>query len=185
MAPPEMLVLALLADGPRTGYELKKLLFSSESLPWSGNNNQVYTTLVKLHRDGLAEYEEQAPVTGPPRKMYALTDRGRAALREWLLEGPAPPEVRYPVLVHLVGADLLGDDELARLLVDYEASLRLRLLGLDELERRGTGPSSGSIRQRLLWRAINGRALGVVRDELRWVEGLRWELSKLQMEAGQ
>ena len=162
---------------------MKKLLLSSVSLPWSGNNNQVYTALVQLHRDGLAEYEEQAPVAGPPRKVYAITGRGRDVLRDWLLGETALPEVRYPLLVHLVGADLLSDEELSRLLVDYEAALRLEMLGLEELDRRAAGPCSGSARQRLLWRAINGRALGVVRDELLWVERLRWELSKLAMGA--
>ena len=52
-------ILGFLSWKPATGYELKKLITQSVGFEWSGNNNQVYTTLVQLHRDGLVTVELQ------------------------------------------------------------------------------------------------------------------------------
>ena len=41
---------------------------------WSGNNNQIYKTLVQLHADGLVESEVQQQENYPTRKEYRLTD---------------------------------------------------------------------------------------------------------------
>ena len=51
-------MLGLLADGPRHGYELKSA-YEGDLLPSSNVNfGQVYTTLERLSRDGLVEFEQ-------------------------------------------------------------------------------------------------------------------------------
>ena len=47
-------LLALLASNPRHGYELKKDLEYRTGSLWEVNVGQVYTTLSRLERDGLA-----------------------------------------------------------------------------------------------------------------------------------
>jgi PadR family transcriptional regulator PadR len=42
----------------------------------------LYPLLSKMRREGLVEYEWQESSTGPPRKYYALTAKGRAHLGE-------------------------------------------------------------------------------------------------------
>jgi PadR family transcriptional regulator PadR len=42
----------------------------------------LYPLLSKMRRDGLVDYEWQESDAGPPRKYYALTDKGRAQLGE-------------------------------------------------------------------------------------------------------
>lgn len=172
-------ILGLLTAGPRSGYDLKKLFVESESLHWSGNNNQIYKALVELHRDGLATREIEQPDEGPSRKLYSITETGRDALRKWLESEPELPDIRLPILSMLISADLLSADELDRLLGRYAEALRLRILGMEELERRGKVPSFGSERQRAIWHAINQRALDVHRAEEEWVRNLRWNVAKL------
>src|SRR5690349_16087435 len=75
-------VLGFLTAGPRSGYDLKKLFAESDSLHWSGNNNQIYAALVELHREGLADRAIQQPEEGPAKKVYSITPAGEAALRE-------------------------------------------------------------------------------------------------------
>ena len=53
-------ILGFLSWKPFTGYELKKLFSETDFIYWSGNNNQIYTTLVKLHKEGLV-FEEVTP----------------------------------------------------------------------------------------------------------------------------
>jgi DNA-binding PadR family transcriptional regulator len=82
--------LAVLAAGPRHGYEVKK-----EQDAWFPETRhvaygQVYATLGRLVRDGLAEVVETRREGGPDRTVYAVTEAGRDRLRRWLAE-PAPP----------------------------------------------------------------------------------------------
>ena len=82
--------LALLLHGPRHGYEVKK-----EHDSWFPGSRplafgQVYATLARLVRDGLAEVVETRTEGGPERTVYAVTPAGEARLDDWLA-APAPP----------------------------------------------------------------------------------------------
>jgi DNA-binding PadR family transcriptional regulator len=84
------LVLGLLADGPAHGYDVKR-----GHDAWFPDNRplafgQVYTTLSRLARDGLAEVVDKGSEGGPERTVYAITDKGRKHLGDWLLD-PVPP----------------------------------------------------------------------------------------------
>ena len=82
--------LALLSSGPAHGYDLKREYDAwfpdAKPLPFG----QVYSTLGRLVRDGLAEVVETRSEGGPERTVYAVTVAGRERLQEWLSE-PAPP----------------------------------------------------------------------------------------------
>jgi DNA-binding PadR family transcriptional regulator len=84
--------LALLSSGPAHGYDLKREYDAwfpdAKPLPFG----QVYSTLGRLVRDGLAEVVETRSEGGPERTVYAVTVAGRERLRVWLAE-PAPPTV--------------------------------------------------------------------------------------------
>jgi PadR family transcriptional regulator, regulatory protein PadR len=43
----------------------------------------VYTTLVRLEKNGLVDIEKQPSDMGPPRKFYTLNEAGRAELRRF------------------------------------------------------------------------------------------------------
>lgn len=173
-------LLGLLVSGPKSGYDLKKLLAESESLHWSGNNNQVYAALVALHREGLADREVHQPNEGPGKKVYTITPAGAERLREWLQSEVGLPQLRLPVLVHLLGAELLSGEELDAMLGRYEEHLRLNLAGLEELQRRGKRASFGDARQQLVWQAINDRPIAILRAEEDWVRQLRWALANAE-----
>jgi len=78
--------LALLAERPAHGYELKldfERRFGAEL-----NAGQVYTTLARLERDGLVR-GGAADGANRQKRTYELTGAGRAALEEWVAT-PAP-----------------------------------------------------------------------------------------------
>jgi len=74
-------LLALLADGPRHGYQLKLDLESATGDAVTINVGQVYTTLQRLERDGLVE---DGGNDSEGRAIYRITPSGIAALREWV-----------------------------------------------------------------------------------------------------
>lgn len=73
-------VLALLAERPRYGYEVRTAFEARTGGTWPLNVGQVYTTLSRLERDGLAAAagEDEAG-----HQYYEITDGGREELRAW------------------------------------------------------------------------------------------------------
>lgn len=81
-------LLALLADGPSHGYQLKVGFETATGGVWPLNVGQVYTTLDRLERDGLVAADEH-----DGQKTYAITAAGTLALGEWweATPGDEPP----------------------------------------------------------------------------------------------
>jgi DNA-binding PadR family transcriptional regulator len=80
-------VLALLADRPAHGYELKGRFEQAVGEQWGGLNiGHLYQVLERLARDGLIESERQPQQIKPDRMVHRLTPDGRAELDRWLAE---------------------------------------------------------------------------------------------------
>jgi DNA-binding PadR family transcriptional regulator len=132
-------LLGLLADGPRHGYDLKRA--HDERLPRAKPLafGQVYATLGRLQRDGYVAETGQDRDGGPDRTWFAITDSGRAHLAAWLttVEPPAPhvSSVLYSkVVVALLSA---GVDQARDYLVAQRAAhmSRMRELTADKTRR--------------------------------------------------
>jgi DNA-binding PadR family transcriptional regulator len=80
-------VLALLADKPAHGYELKISFEQAVGDQWGGLNiGHLYQILDRLSRDQLIESERQPQPVKPDRVVHHLTPAGRAELDRWLNE---------------------------------------------------------------------------------------------------
>jgi DNA-binding PadR family transcriptional regulator len=88
-------VLALLADRPAHGYELKTSFEQAVGEQWGGLNiGHLYQILDRLSRDGLIKSHRQPQQVKPDRVVHRLTPAGRAELDRWLAE-PAVPARGY------------------------------------------------------------------------------------------
>jgi DNA-binding PadR family transcriptional regulator len=90
-------LLALLAEGPKYGLQLREEFEARTGEVWPLNVGQVYTTLQRLERDGLAESDEAAQ--DGPQKIYRITADGEAELAGWLR---TPPDMASPPRDELV-----------------------------------------------------------------------------------
>ena len=104
-------LLGLLASEPGHGYDLKRR--HDERFPQARPlaYGQVYTTLQRLVRDGLAEVDGTQSEGGPERTTYRVTEGGKRALRKWLSEvaPPAPVTAANEIFSKLVVAMLAGE----------------------------------------------------------------------------
>src|SRR5690349_13199676 len=92
-------VLGLLEDGPASGYALTARFEKSlQRFAWTARQSHIYPELARLAEDGLIEVAEEG---ARGRRTYAITDSGRAALREWLLSPPKPRAVRDEQVLRL------------------------------------------------------------------------------------
>jgi DNA-binding PadR family transcriptional regulator len=76
-------LLALLADGPRHGYQLKLDLEAATGAGVSVNVGQVYSTLQRLERDGLVKAGDSDQ---EGRIVYEATPSGREEVARWATE---------------------------------------------------------------------------------------------------
>lgn len=174
-----------------TGYDIKKIFTGSIALYWSGNNNQIYTSLAKLHKDGLVTREIELRADSPSRKTYSITAEGQAELKKMLLSEPEPPQLKNPFLIQLAWADQLDAGELDVLLAKYEAEMELQVAMLQMQAQQGNISPTGTPRddyinptlartprEAILWEMIQENWISFYQNELNWVRQLRKQLGK-------
>jgi len=110
----EAAVLGLLSQGPRSGYDLKKAVELSVGYFWGPAKSQIYAVLPRLVEGGLASAKKVAQDQRPDKSVYRLTRAGRAALKTWIEETPAPPDPdRNPLLLKVFFGDVASPEILA------------------------------------------------------------------------
>jgi len=171
-------ILGLLSWKPFSGYDLKKTFENSSEFYWSGNNNQIYKTLVQLLNEGLAVNHVEFQEAYPAKKVYTITDKGLSELKNWVLSMPEPPELRNTFLTQLAWADQLRDDELDSILEKYEYEVRMQLLMHREKSRREGATPARTQREAYLWKMVSENIVMFYENELTWVRRLRKELNE-------
>jgi PadR family transcriptional regulator, regulatory protein AphA len=78
------ILLGFLNYHPMTGYDLKTIMEQSTMHFWHAYHSQIYTTLRKLEDEGMVTSEEEAGDDKLNRRIYHLTDKGRADWQAWL-----------------------------------------------------------------------------------------------------
>ncbi|MBD3372336.1 MAG: winged helix DNA-binding protein [Candidatus Coatesbacteria bacterium] len=83
----EVVVLALLAEGPRYGYEIDAEIKRRGLHRWGRVSfSSIYYLLNKLEEGDLVSFEYQKHGRYPTRKVYSLTPEGRKVMRVSLFE---------------------------------------------------------------------------------------------------
>ena len=169
-------ILGILSCNPLTGYDSKKIIQDSPFMHWSGNNNQIYKSLVELLNEGFVTSEVRYQEGAPSKKIYTITEEGLAGLKEWVLLPPEPPEFKKAFLVQLAWADRLNTDELNNLLSQYEYEIKMQLVLQQAIRRRGSFSPGRTPREKILWEMIHQNIVSSHENELEWVNRLRTAL---------
>ena len=182
-------ILGLLSWQPLSGYDIKKMFAGSSALYWSGNNNQIYTALAKLHKKELVAREIEMQEDKPARKIYSITDKGLEELKKWLHSMPETPDLKNSFLIQLAWADQLDAEELDAILVQYRDEIQNHLLILQvKAEEKDISPDGNfrdayinpalarTPREAMLWSMIQENWISFYQNELDWVRKLRQQL---------
>ena len=155
-------LLALLAEGPRYGAELKAAFERRTGGTWPVNVGQVYTTLDRLGRDGLVTAGE-ADAEG--RIRYALTASGRDEVAVWW-RTPVDRQVtpREELVIKLaIAITSPGVDSAAVAQAQRSATME-RLRQLTRL-KRSIDPAAD-----LAWLMVVEHQLFAAEAEIRWLD---------------
>ena len=75
--------MGVLAFGPSSGYEIRKLLSETTAHFWKESYGQIYPSLDRLLGKGMIEVEERKG-EGRPSTRYRLSPGGHEALHSWI-----------------------------------------------------------------------------------------------------
>ena len=156
-------LLGLLDAEPRYGYELKAVFEQVTGGTWPLNVAQVYTALTKAEKDGLVHAEVVPQDLLPDRKVFALTDKGRAALHAWTAEPDTGPVRLRDEFFLKICVLTLTDHAAAAALVHRQRDAHLAALAAlgDTTDRRTLHPATELL--------LEAAALRLEAD-LRWLD---------------
>ena len=119
------LCLGVLSQGDATGYEIRKMFEDGPCHHFiEASFGSIYPALTRLTDEGLVSYREEEQEGRPGKKVYSITDEGRAHFQEALLQPPAVDKFRSEFLFIMMFADQLPSQHVKELLDRQIADLK-------------------------------------------------------------
>ncbi|GAA2738062.1 helix-turn-helix transcriptional regulator [Pedococcus aerophilus] len=164
-------LLALLAQEPMYGAQLRTEFEARTGGTWPLNVGQVYTTLARLERDGLVE---AAGADDEGRINYRLTRTGRAEVAQWWIS-PVDRETtpRDELVIKLALAVTVDGVDVHRVVQTQRTATLRHLQDLTRLKQRATtslesDEASGSVD--LAWLLVLENLIYAGEAEVRWLD---------------
>jgi PadR family transcriptional regulator AphA len=96
-------ILGLLAYwGPMSGYDIKQVFDRTLVPMWGAAHSQIYKELRRMKDFGWVEMEREEQESRPDRKVYSVTNKGLAALRDWQGQPAEVLQLRDELLLKLL-----------------------------------------------------------------------------------
>jgi DNA-binding PadR family transcriptional regulator len=161
----EAVVLGLLAEGERSGYDLLKRAEGSVAHMWAPAKSQLYAMLPRLVAAKLATVRTVRQSTRPDKNVYRLTAAGKRAVRAWLED--SPPRSWDELLLKVFFARLGSREAVLRQLRSY-GEVQRQLLNEYEAVRPKTRFGALTLRY----------GLELIPVRLAWLDGALKELAR-------
>lgn len=174
-------ILGMLSYRSMTGYDIKKVFQDSSFMHWSGNNNQIYKSLIELHNNGLVTNVVKHQENSPTKKEYIIKNEGVTALKEWVLSPSELIEIKKPFLVHLAWSSQLNTNELNMLLDGYENQIKTQMLMNKSEKDKNFSPDRNAL-ETTIWSFINDNIRRSYESELIWIRDLRNAIANIPNE---
>lgn len=137
------LCLGILALGEATGYEIKKMVAEgSFSFFSEASYGSIYPALTKLTEEGMVIYRTTPQNKRPDKKVYSLTEDGRAELTRSLRRDPGPDKNRSEFLASILFAEAVSPERVSELIDDRLRQHRQKIDSLGALLEEDMTPTS-------------------------------------------
>ncbi|MGE7389053.1 PadR family transcriptional regulator [Streptomyces sp. NPDC004126] len=120
-------VLAALLDGEYSGYQLAKAFDISVANFWHASPQQLYAELARLEADGLVAGREVVQESRPNKRLFRVTDTGRAELERFAGTASKPSSIRDDLLVKVQSADRIGTAPVIGQLLERAAAAEAKI----------------------------------------------------------
>lgn len=133
-----MTLLSLLEPRPAHGYTLKQQFDGRHARRRPLAFGQVYASLARFERGGLAEVSGVETGEGPERKLYRITPRGVDEIDRWVYEPQSADEFASSELFNRLAVALMSGRSAERVL-DGQRLVHLERMRELQQSRRGAG----------------------------------------------
>ncbi len=103
-------ILAALTDCPCSGYDLAKQFDGSVGFFWHASHQQIYRELTKLEDQELVIAKAVAQAGKPDKKIFSVTESGKAVLKEWIAQPSKCSPTKDDLLVKLFVGHLVPSE---------------------------------------------------------------------------
>jgi DNA-binding PadR family transcriptional regulator len=174
-------LLGLLARRERSGYDLARELRRPVGYFWQARHSQIYPELARLEAQGLVAHHVVAQHDRPDKKVYAITEAGREALRTWVTAPLEEPPVRDELVLRAYSVWLADPEAAAAFFREHGRRHEARLAHYRELEAQmvrdaGGVPPPVATPEFAAYATLQ-RGLGRVREYAAWC---RWLAERLE-----
>ncbi|MEV6349124.1 PadR family transcriptional regulator [Actinoplanes sp. NPDC051851] len=94
-------LLAALIDRESSGYDLAKRFSASVANFWTATPQQLYRELDRMESAGLLSARLVKQEKRPDKRLFSVTELGRAALKTFTAQDPKPTTVRDELLIQV------------------------------------------------------------------------------------
>lgn len=122
----------MLARNTLSGYDLARKMKKPIGFFWRARHSQIYPELARLEAQGLVTHQVVEQTDRPDKKIYSITDAGRASLRAWATEPVEPTPDRSEIVLKAYSVWLADPEKAIQL---YRAQERYHLSQLAEYEQ--------------------------------------------------
>ena len=180
-------LLVSLLEKPSSGYELARRFDRSIGYFWHATHQQIYKVLARMEEADWIVSELQAGAAAPDRKLFSVSQTGRAELTRWLDQPSDPEGIRDSLMVKLRGAAFTDPARLLPELEHHRAAHANRLTAYRIIEARdfagvrSTSPGMQGPGELDVQRALQYQVLkSGIRFEQGWLEWCDETLSLLR-----
>jgi DNA-binding PadR family transcriptional regulator len=175
---PDLVILSLLDERPRHGYDVNAELERRQVRDWAGvSRPQIYYSLDKLARARLIRaIPDDGPAEGPDRRVFETTVEGRAALAaalerdDWTRERDRPPFLTWMALSWRATPGVFD------LQVEKRREFLTREVSRERATLRGVLAEVGHPHHEAVWMLT--LMIEQLETELRWLERVGREASR-------
>jgi DNA-binding PadR family transcriptional regulator len=180
-------LLGLLARGALSGYDLARQMKRPVGYFWQARHSQIYPELARLEAQGLVAHHVVEQHDRPDKKVYAITEAGRAALRAWVTAPLEEPPVRDELVLRAFSVWLADPPAAAALFREHARRHEARLARYREIEaqmvRDATGVPPVGTPEFAAYAALQ-RGIGRVREYAAWCCWVADQLEAAATEGG-
>lgn len=134
-------LLAILDQGPCYGYQLRAEFDRRTGSTWPLNVGQIYNTLDRLERDGLAV---KGDTDAQGHVFYEITEAGSLAVADWLTQPVERAGARDELAIKLAVAATLPSVDVAGVIDAQRRATAARVRALTDEASRDDGPGEAS-----------------------------------------
>jgi DNA-binding PadR family transcriptional regulator len=129
-------ILATLVGGACSGYDLRKQFEGSVGFFWQASFQQIYRELSRLEEQGLVQSQTVHQASRPDKKLYQVTEAGKAELKAWIAAPADMAPIKDDLLVKIFAGYLVPSVTLLAELRRHQIQHQERLQVYRTLEQK-------------------------------------------------